>query len=46
MKAFGFNRIGEHDLVAGSTLTLPCVSVRDHARYLLKHNRWFLHERP
>lgn len=36
----------EHDLVASSTLSLPGVPVRDHARYLLKHERWFLHERP
>jgi hypothetical protein len=33
-------------LFAPCTLYLPGVSLRDHARYLLKHRTWFLHERP
>jgi hypothetical protein len=36
----------EHDLAALDTLSRPGVSLRDHARYLLDHDRWFLHQRP
>lgn len=36
----------EHDLAAPCTLALPGIPVREHARYLLSHDRWFLHERP
>jgi hypothetical protein len=36
----------EHDLAALDTLSRPGVSLRDHARYLLAHDRWFLHQRP
>lgn len=36
----------EQHLIAGCTTTLPCISVRDHARTMLKAKRWFLHERP
>jgi hypothetical protein len=36
----------EQDLAALDTLARPGVALRDHARYLLKHNRWLLHQRP
>lgn len=36
----------EHDLAAWNTLSGPGVTLRDHARYLLGHERWFLHHRP
>lgn len=36
----------EHDRVAPSTLPLPGVAIRDHARALLHRDTWFLHDRP
>lgn len=36
----------EQSLVAPSTLSLPGVTVRDHARALLDRGEWLLHERP
>ncbi|HES77181.1 MAG TPA: DUF4253 domain-containing protein [bacterium] len=36
----------EHDLFAPDTLARPGVSLYNHARYLLGHDRWFLHCRP
>lgn len=36
----------EHYLIAQCTMTLPGVSIRDHARTLMGNSRWFLHQRP
>ena len=36
----------EQDRVAPSTLPLPGVPIRDHARALLGRRSWFLHSRP
>lgn len=36
----------EHDLAALDTLSRTGVSLRAHARFLLGHDRWFLHQRP
>lgn len=36
----------QQEAFAPCTTSLPCISLRDHARTLLKTKRWFLHERP
>jgi hypothetical protein len=36
----------QQEAFAPCTTGSPCVSLRDHARTLLKSRRWFLHERP
>jgi len=41
-----FELAWEHERVAPCTTALPGVSVREHAKALLKTDRWFLHERP
>jgi hypothetical protein len=41
-----FELAWEHERVAPSTTALPGVTLRDHAKALLKTDRWFLHERP
>ena len=41
-----FELAWQHYTVSPCTLSLPGVSVRDHARALLHTDRWFLHERP
>ncbi len=43
---FAFNSAWEQVALAECTTVLPRVSIRDHARALLKLDRWFLHERP
>lgn len=41
-----FQLAWEQIALAECTTLLPGVSLRDHARALLKLNRWFIHERP
>jgi len=41
-----FKLASEQVLLAPCTTLLSGVSIRDHARSLLKINRWFIHERP
>lgn len=36
----------QQNLIAPCTISLPGVSLRDHARALMHTNQWFLHERP
>ena len=36
----------EHDLAAPCTLALPGIPLHHHARGLIAHHEWFLHERP
>lgn len=36
----------QQDLIAGSTLSGPGVTIRDHARALINRPTWFLHNRP
>ena len=36
----------EHQVFSVSTLGLPGVSIRNHARSLLHRHDWFFHERP
>lgn len=36
----------EHDLVAGCTLSLPGIKLRDYAHSLIGWEKWFLHDRP
>ena len=41
-----WRRAREHDLAGPSTLGLTGIPLRDYARALVGHDRWFLHERP
>lgn len=41
-----FALAAEHVLLAGCTTSLPCLSVRHHARVLRELDRWLLRERP
>jgi len=41
-----FELAWEQERVAPCTTALPGVTLRDHAKALLKTDRWFLHERP
>jgi hypothetical protein len=41
-----FRLAWEQEALAPCTTALPGISLRDHARTLLKAGKWFLHERP
>jgi hypothetical protein len=41
-----FELAQEHDLAGTCTLPLPGITLRNYAAGLLRHDRWFLHDRP